>query len=306
MNHYITVDSIRPGIAAVRRAIIATDAGALAQNVIPLHADCSILRLKEILTNLCVPDELVGVHRSVIITATALLRDVAAELHVPRSIDDKVTAIVEEPGIAIAVLLHIVSGVLIVHAAVHANFKEVVAIVDEQVLAEIGILGGGPLEKVVSLHIVEEATHINSSRNVLFGIGIQIAADVTDVVGVVDVLVPAKVEIFPLVEGRVESHPGTRIPIAVNIHGTAVTDTRLGVIDGGITDGAAVDVGPTVEVPAHLLLGDIVIVIHVEAIVPRTLQSCVTSTDIEGVAVVHHLDEVGHRGLRHIAEVTDA
>ena len=306
VHHDVAVDGVGPGVAAVRGAVVAADARTVAQDVVPLDADGCVLLLKEVLAELCIPDELVGVHGGVVVAATALLGDVAAELHVPRHVDDDVAAVVVEPGVAIAALLHVVAGVLVVHAAVDAHFEQVVAEIEAQVLAQAGAAGGGLLEQVVVVHVAEEAVHIDGTGDEGQCSSVEIAADVTHTIGVVDVLVPVQVEVFLFAQSCVEAHPSPRVPAAVDVHGTAIADAGSGVVDGGVGDAAAIDVGAGVDVPPHLLVGDVVVVVDIEAVAPGALQSCVTGADIEGVAVVHDLDEVGHGGLRHVAVVADA
>ena len=114
-HHDVAVDGVGPCVAAVRSAQAAGDAGALAKDVVPLHAHRHVLLRKEVLAELCVPDEFVGVHRGIVVTATALLRDVATELHVPGRVDNHVAAIAEE--------VHRRGKVLIVDQAHGAHLK---------------------------------------------------------------------------------------------------------------------------------------------------------------------------------------
>ena len=143
-------------------------------------------------------------------------------------------------------------------------------------------------------------------QEVLHGSGIEVAADVADVGGVVDALTPVEVEVLCLVERCVEAHPCAQVPSAADVHGPAVADAGCGVVDGGVGDGATRHAAPQAAIPSHLPLGDVVVVLDVEVVVPRTFQSGVTRADVEGVTVVHDFDEVGHGGLRQAAVVADA
>jgi len=305
VHHHIAVDGIRPGIAAIRGTVVAVDAGALTQDVVPLHAYRGILRLEEVLAELCIPDELVGVHACIIVATTALLRNVAAELHVPRHIDDYIATVVVEPCIAIALLLHIVAGVLIVHAGVDSDLKEVVTEVETQIVANTRAARIGLLQEIVFIHVSEQTAHVDSGRKVLSSTFIEVGTDITHIVAVVEVEVHIEVEILLRSQSRVEAHPCACVPPSIDIHRTAVADARCSVVDGGIAYGTAVHVGIGIDVPTHLFFRDVIVVVDIEAVIPRALQACITRADVERIAVVHHLDEVGHRRLRHIAVVAD-
>ncbi len=63
------------------------------QNVIELQRECQRLTLEEALRNLCIPDELVGVHRSIAETTTAVHTHVGSNLCTPRHSQRGVKAI---------------------------------------------------------------------------------------------------------------------------------------------------------------------------------------------------------------------
>ena len=143
MYHYVAVDGIGPGITTVGGAIATADAATLFQDIVPLNAYRCILLLQEVLADLGIPNKLVGIHAGIIITATALLRDIATKLKIPRCIDNNITSVVEAPCITVAVLLHLITCMLVVHTSVHTNFYQIGTIVQAQTLANAGATCSG-------------------------------------------------------------------------------------------------------------------------------------------------------------------
>ena len=82
MHHHIAVDGIGPRIRALCCRDGAADVAPFAQDIIPLHRHRGGVAPQEALRELRVPDEFVGVHRLVIVSAAAALVDVRGEDHV--------------------------------------------------------------------------------------------------------------------------------------------------------------------------------------------------------------------------------
>ena len=163
MNHYIAVNGAVPRVTTHGGADVAADIASLAQDIIPLHAQGERLVFKKVLTELCVPYQFVGVHGGILVSATALLRDIRTELHVPGHVDLEVSAVIEGPGIQVGVLLNVIAGVHIVEAAVHTHFQKVIAEVEAQILVDACGLGCG----LVQRNVLEDLVHVHAAVGVI-------------------------------------------------------------------------------------------------------------------------------------------
>ena len=163
MNHYVTVNGAVPRVTTHGGTDVAADVASLTQDIIPLHAQGERLVFEEVLAELCVPYQFVGVHGGILVSTTALLRDIRTELHVPGHVDLEVSAVIEGPGIQVGVLLNVIAGVHIVEAAVHSHFQKVVAEVETQILVDACGLGCG----LVQRDILENLVHVHAAVGVI-------------------------------------------------------------------------------------------------------------------------------------------
>ena len=106
------------------------------------------------------------------------------------------------------------------------------------------------------------------------------------------------VEELLLAECRVEHVVSVGSPVAVDILGTRVAHTRCLIVNHEVADAVARLVEHQGGHHAALLRGVIRVVHGAEVVVPRRLEARVTHRNVQGVAVVHHFEEVGHRRLR--------
>ena len=144
--------------------------------------------LAQVLAQLGIPDELIGVHRLVIVSATALLLNVSREREPEGECDVHASAIVEGPAVDVGIGLQLVAGVLIRESAVQSDVEgaigqEVVAIVQTQIVADVGALGCGFLQGHLAEHLVEvNLQGIVVAIDVAPGTAVAVAALVTDMV----------------------------------------------------------------------------------------------------------------------------
>ena len=91
------------------------------QDVVELERDGKGVTLEETLGKLCVPDQFVGVHRVVGITATALHVQVRGERGAPGSRDTDHATIGELPGVEVIIGLQLAARTGIVQRTVEFN-----------------------------------------------------------------------------------------------------------------------------------------------------------------------------------------
>ena len=106
------------------------------------------------------------------------------------------------------------------------------------------------------------------------------------------------IEEFLLAEGRIEHIVSVGAPVAVDIFGAGVAHTCCLVVHHKVADAVA-RLGEHQGCHHAALLRSIVGIEHgAKVVVPRRLEARVTHGDVQRVAVVHHFEQVGHRGLR--------
>ena len=207
MHHHVAVDGIAPRVRTLRGRNRTADVAPLAQNVIPLYGNRSGVAFQETLRKLGVPDQLVGVHRLVIVSAAAALSDVGGQAHVPRHVDLYVSTVREIIRVQIGVLLKVVSRMLVVDVTVHAHFQQVVTEVEVHTFANVRSLRDALL-----------AEGGNLFRRNRGSAKIRTRADITHTVGIVIIRESKEVEILLLADGRVKHHFAASVPVAADVH----------------------------------------------------------------------------------------
>lgn len=101
----VGVDAVILRVAALHGVDGAAVVALLVEDVVQLQADGERLALEEALRDLCIPDELVGVHRAVGIAPSALVVQVGGEARSPRSVDVERSAVGELPCVEVVLRL---------------------------------------------------------------------------------------------------------------------------------------------------------------------------------------------------------
>ena len=107
------------------------------------------------------------------------------------------------------------------------------------------------------------------------------------------------VEVLLGADGRIEHQVAVGVPVAVDVHRAGIACSGLCIVDSGGADVVVVLVVVGIYHPSHLFLHNIIVVEHVEPVVPAAAQTCITRADVQRVAVVRHLQQVCHAGLAH-------
>ena len=201
---------------------------------------------------------------------------------------------------------------LVVESGIQSNLestrlKEVVAIVHAQVLVDVRVAR----RRLLQTHVAEHLVHVHHrwivvAIDVAPGAAVRVAGEVAHVVGIVYVDEIHQVQVLLAVQCRVEHDEGARVPVAADVHGPCVSRTRLGIVDGGRGYAVFGVVVAQVHRPSALFVDVVAVVEGKEVVVPRRAQSGVTGGYVQRVAGVHHLEQVGHRGLRHAGIVAQA
>ena len=157
MEHGVVGNGVVLGIAALLCGEHTADSRLLVQDVVELQGDGEGIALEEALGELCVPDELVGVHGVVVITTTALHVHVGGDGGAPRSVDAYHAAIGERPGVEVVGRLELAAVALIVDRTVQLDFEPVVAVARGQTLANAKGVGDAALR--LSTHAYADISH---------------------------------------------------------------------------------------------------------------------------------------------------
>ena len=111
------------------------------------------------------------------------------------------------------------------------------------------------------------------------------------------------IEELLLAERRIEHIVSVGVPVTIDILWAGIAHTRCLVVHHKVADAIA-RLGEHQGCHHAALLRSIVGIEHgAKVVVPRRLEARVTHGDVQRVAVVHHLEEVGHRGLRSRAAI---
>ena len=78
--------------------------------------------------NLTIPNELVGIHRGIGITTTAVHTDIRCKLSTPRQVNRRVQTIGESPGVKVRLRLQLIASLVVVHRTVKFHFQPIVTI----------------------------------------------------------------------------------------------------------------------------------------------------------------------------------
>ena len=195
MEHSVAVDTVVAGVAAAGGADPPLVVGLLAEEVVDVEGHDEGLALEEGFRQLAVPDELVGVHRRVVVAPTAVLAQVAAQLEAHGQAQQELSAVAELPGVEVGIGLQLVAGVLIVDVAVERHLEPVVAEAGIEALAQVGRAGG-----------------------VFLGVAVG-PGHVVDVVVVAQAGVGAHVPVGGAVQCGVEGESAVGVPVAVDVLG---------------------------------------------------------------------------------------
>lgn len=142
MQHRVGVDAVVTGIASAGCSHPSLVVALLLQEVIEIERHHEGFASEECLGYLTVPDKLVRVHRWVIISPSAMLTQVGAELETQGETNEHLTTIAELPGVEVGIGLQFVAGMLIVHITIQRHFEPRIAEADVESLIQVCGTGG--------------------------------------------------------------------------------------------------------------------------------------------------------------------
>ena len=128
MEHGVARDGVVLRIRATHRADRADEGGLLLEDIIELQGDGERPALEEALRDLRIPDELVGIHRRVVIASATLHVDVRGEGGAPWGRDTQHRAISELPRVEVVLRLQVVARMGVGQRAVEFELEPVVAV----------------------------------------------------------------------------------------------------------------------------------------------------------------------------------
>ena len=106
------------------------------EDIVELQRDGEGLALEEALRQLGIPDELVGVHRGIVVATTALHVHIGGEGGTPGGSDAYHTAIGELPRVEVVVLLQVVTRTGIADRTVELDLEPLIAVAGCEALIE--------------------------------------------------------------------------------------------------------------------------------------------------------------------------
>ena len=280
MNHTIAGNGIVLCIITHHCCNGARQCALLVQDVVQLQRDGKGLTLEEALRELGIPDKLVGVHRGIVVTTTALHVHVGGERCAPRRCYAHHTSVGKLPGIKVIAGLQLATVAVVVERSVELDLQPIVTIAEGQALHDGLRLGN-------SLGIAH--TIINK----------------TYVVVVSKVSKCIHVKVASRVDSGVEHKAQVGIPVTIDILRTSHTCTT---IQQGNLVGDRVSGGREVYECHHstLVLLEVIVVEQLEVLTERRLQARVTSCNVQGVAVIYDIQQIAHRGLRGVGTIGEA
>lgn len=273
VEHGIRVDAVVLGIGTGHGSKGTAQGALLVQQVVELDHHGEGFALEEALRELGVPYQFVGVHRLVAVSSSAALAQVCAQAHAPGHGGCDARSVRELPGVHVARCLKLVAGMVVVEGSVEVDLKPVVAIAHGDSFAHLSLLGGVLLR---GLPVEAQIAH---------GIGIGEGGEGVDV------------PYASAVDGGIEHEGASCVPVAVDVFGLCGSSTGLVVVGHHVADAVAchreVDEGHQ----GSLVLLYIVVVEESEVVGERWLQSRISLLDVERIAVVGDVEQVGHRRL---------
>ena len=123
----VGVDAVILRVAALHGVDGAAVVALLVEDVVQLQADGEWLALEKALRDLCIPDELVGVHRAVGIAPSALVVQIGGEARTPRSIDVEAATVGELPCVEVVLRLQQVLRVHVVERTIERHLYPVLS-----------------------------------------------------------------------------------------------------------------------------------------------------------------------------------
>ncbi len=286
MHHHVTVDGVAPRVSALCGRQRATDVALLLKDVVPLHGKGGRVAFQEALRELCVPYQLVRVHRRVVVAAPTVLPDVRGQAHVPREVHLQVASVGEVVCVHVGVFLKLVPRVLVVDVAGHTHFQQVVAEVQVQPFPHVGAFRRALPAEVDDL----------VGGDILAPV-VDVGADVSHGIRVIAVREGGEVEILLFPHGGVEHHARPCVPVPVDVHGHGGALAGSLVVEHGRADAVVGQADVRMHHPSALLVGYVVVVEDGHAVRPRRLQPRVALRYVQRVGVVGHVQQVGHGGL---------
>ena len=282
VEHGIRVDAVVLGIGTGHGSKGTAQGALLVQQVVELDHHGEGFALEEALRELGVPNQFVGVHRIVAVSSSAALAQVCAQAHAPGHGGCDARSVRELPGVHVARCLKLVAGMVVVECSVEVDLKPVVAIAHGDSLAHLCLLGGVLLR------------------------GLPVEAQIAHCVGVGEGGEGVDVPYASAVDGCIEHEGASCVPVAVDVFGLCGSSTGLIVVGHHVADAVAchreVDEGHQ----GSLVLLYIVVVEESEVVGERWLQSRISLLDVERIAVVGDVEQVGHGGLRGGSAIVDA
>ena len=253
------------------------------EDIVELQRDGEGLALEEALRQLGIPDELVGVHRGIVVATTALHVHIGGEGGTPGGGNAYHTAIGELPRVEVVVLLQVVTRTGVANRTVELDLEPLIAVAGCEALIEGERVGDALLR--LTLHI---------------------DAGITDVVVETDVGEGVDIEEGCRVDGGIEDHTGIAAPVAVDILWLRDTGTGGLVERHLVADGVARGVQSCPGGDGTLPALGIVVVEDTQVLGERGFQSWVTLADVQRVAIVGDIEQVAHRGLAGVGIILHA
>lgn len=122
VKHAVAVDGVVAHVGAGSGVDHAAHIALLVEDVVELQGDGGGILPQKTLGDLEVPEQFVGVHGGIAVTAAAVLRDVGGEAHVPRQIEVAAHAVGEGVGVQIGCRGGGTLGVVVAEGTVGGKF----------------------------------------------------------------------------------------------------------------------------------------------------------------------------------------
>ena len=226
------------------------------------------------MAHLCVPYQLVGIHRCIIESAPTVHIEVRRQLRTPGCRQLDASSVGESPRTQVVILLQLTTCISIVQCAVEFYLQPVVA-----------VAGGDTLTQ-------RECTGLRLLR-----IGILVDTHKAHAVHVVHRREGVDIVIGGRVDGSIEHQHTEGTPVAVDILWSCDISTRLLIIRHLITNRVAGGLEVQVCHHATLVLLVVIIVEETDILCEGRFQSWVTLTDIQRVRIIGDIQQVAHAGL---------
>ena len=176
MKHSVVGNSVVLRIAALHGVKDTANGRLLVQDVVELERNGERIACQERLRQLCIPNQLVGIHRCIGVTTTTLHVHVRRYGCTPRCIDAERSTISKLPCVEIIVGLQFTTVLLIVQRTIQLKLKPFVAVAESQTLANAKSLGDTLLRFLVASNL--NVTYIMVIREVRRCIQIEVSSRV--------------------------------------------------------------------------------------------------------------------------------